>query len=136
MADRDAVADDARDTRVGVNHRQILDVGLFTDRDPVSVAAQDRVIPDARIPADVDVAEHDRPWAINAVGSIIGCMELPALHSQNIVISCRCRRSSSKGTALGACVLTVIRVAGRFAMAVSDGRNSRTVLVSDGCLFC
>ena len=59
MADGDPVADQTRDTGVGVDHRQVLDVGRFADRDPVRVAAQHRVVPDARIPADPDVAQND-----------------------------------------------------------------------------
>src|ERR1022692_830140 len=61
VADRDPAPHDARDAGVGMDHREVLDVRLFTDRDPVRIASEDRVIPDAGVPADVDVAEDDRP---------------------------------------------------------------------------
>ena len=48
MAHRDPVPDRAGDARVGMDHREVLDIGLLTDRDPVGIAAEDRVVPDAR----------------------------------------------------------------------------------------
>ena len=48
MADGDPVAHDARHAGVGVNHRQVLDIRLFADRDSVGIAAQHRVVPDTR----------------------------------------------------------------------------------------
>ena len=61
MADGDPAPDRAGDPRVGVDHREVLDVRLVADRDPVGVAAEHGVVPDARLDAQVDVAEDDRP---------------------------------------------------------------------------
>ena len=60
VADGHPLADGARHAGVGVDHRQVLDIGLVADRDPVGVAAQDGVVPDAGLGPEVDVAEHDR----------------------------------------------------------------------------
>jgi hypothetical protein len=56
-----SAADRAGNSRVGVDHRKILNVGLCADRNLVGVAAKDGVVPDACILAEVDVAEDNRP---------------------------------------------------------------------------
>ena len=60
VSDRDAIANPAGVAGIGMNHRQVLNVGLVADRDRFGIPANHGVIPDARIAADRDVAEHGR----------------------------------------------------------------------------
>lgn len=52
--------DRARHSFVDVDHAEILDVGLVTDRDRRHVPADDRMVPDTRVPPKGNVADHDR----------------------------------------------------------------------------
>jgi hypothetical protein len=56
---RDPAADDAGDAWIGVDHRDILDVRLVANLDPVGVAPEDGVVPDARVVPQMDMTEDD-----------------------------------------------------------------------------
>jgi len=61
MTDRDAVAEDRRPAVVAdVDHRKVLDVRSSTDAHALDVAADHALEPDARLGADLDVADHVR----------------------------------------------------------------------------
>jgi hypothetical protein len=67
MADQHLVADQRRDSRrrppagrIDVDDAAVLDVGAGADADPVDVAAQHAIVPDARFGPDLDVADQPR----------------------------------------------------------------------------
>ena len=60
MADGDPVADDAGESRVGMDHRHVLDIGGSADPNRLRIAAEHRLVPDAGVDADLDVAQDDR----------------------------------------------------------------------------
>jgi hypothetical protein len=67
MADQNVLADDRRQAlasrprRIDVDDSAVLKVGAGADADPVDVAAKHAIVPDARLRADLDVA--DQPGA-------------------------------------------------------------------------
>ena len=61
MAHRDPAAHDAGDTRIGVDHAEVLDVGLVADRDPLGVARTTALYQTLTSFPEVDVAQDDRP---------------------------------------------------------------------------
>jgi hypothetical protein len=60
VPDRHALADDARDSFLAVQHRSILHVAVLADLDAINVAAQHRGGPDARARTEVHVADDYR----------------------------------------------------------------------------
>jgi hypothetical protein len=59
VADGDAMADQAGDARVGVNHGEVLKVRPFANADPLGIAPDHRVIPDAGVHSDLDVSQNN-----------------------------------------------------------------------------
>ena len=60
VAHRNPISNQAGHSGIGMDHRQVLNVARFADHDPVGVAADDRVVPDTRVLADLDIADQDR----------------------------------------------------------------------------
>ena len=60
MADGDLVLDHERLVRIGVDHRQVLEIDARADGDRRVIAAQDRAVPDVRVLADGEVPDEDR----------------------------------------------------------------------------
>src|ERR1035437_3371195 len=73
MADRDAVADDARDAEITMDDGAVLHVAVVADFDPVAVAANDRGGPDARALADGHVSKND--CVVVDEGAFVNCRQ-------------------------------------------------------------
>ena len=74
--DRHVVADEARQILGEMHHGVVLDVGVAANNDPVDVAAQDGVVPDAGMIADFHIANdaatrRDKGAGMNARGIAI-----------------------------------------------------------------
>jgi hypothetical protein len=59
MTGGDPRTDRARQTRIGMNHGQVLNIRCFAYGDPLDIAAKDGVVPDARIFTEMNVSQHD-----------------------------------------------------------------------------
>jgi hypothetical protein len=60
VTDGDIAADDQLQAGVGVQHRAVLDVGVFPDVEQVGVAAQRAVPPDGDVTLDSDLTDDRR----------------------------------------------------------------------------
>src|SRR5215831_2262840 len=72
VADHAVVADDKRETRIGVQRRVVLDLRTFADLDPLVVAAQHRAEPDAGVDLEPHAPDHARALGNPMAGMQIG----------------------------------------------------------------
>src|SRR5262249_35380611 len=88
VPDRHSRPHQARKARVGVEHREVLDVRPVADLDALGIAADHRVVPDARIAPEADVAEGDRPSGDGGGWVDVGVVVAVLRHSSWISTPC------------------------------------------------
>src|SRR5690606_26381011 len=77
VADHHVAPHPAGEARVGMDDHTVLDVAPGPDRDPVGVAAEHRVEPDARVRAECDIADD-----LGAVGNVGTGIDLGVLTAE------------------------------------------------------